>query len=56
MDSQALVRSLTLVTKLWTRQRKQEERDKRATQRRSDAMNRSRSITIAEAAYSAIHQ
>ena len=51
MNSEVLINSLTTVTAAWTRQRKQEEKDARATERREDAMSRSRRITIREAAF-----
>src|SRR5215831_20078469 len=51
MDSHALLKSLTKVTKTWTKQRKQEERHSSARMRRMDAMTRSRQMTIQFAAY-----
>jgi Topoisomerase 6 subunit A/Spo11, Toprim domain len=56
MDSQVLIQSLTAVTKKWTRQRKQEEKDGRASQRRRDAMIQSHRITIREAAFMVIEE
>jgi hypothetical protein len=56
MDSHALLKSLTKVTKKWTKQRKQEERHSNARMRRTDAMIRSRQITIQEAAYAVMKE
>jgi hypothetical protein len=56
MDSHALLKSLTKVTKPWTRQRKLEEKHSRARHRRRDAMIRMRPITIQEAAYQVMEE
>jgi hypothetical protein len=51
VDANALIESLTAVTKYWTKQRKQEERDAKASQRRTDAMIRSQRVTVREASF-----
>ena len=45
MDSQVLVQSLSKVTKEWTKQRKQEERNHQAVLRRDEVMMRSHRMT-----------
>ncbi|MCB1812000.1 MAG: hypothetical protein KDK04_09815 [Candidatus Competibacteraceae bacterium] len=56
MDSQVLVQSLSKVTKEWTKQRKQEERNHQAVLRRDEVMMRSHRMTILDAAYDVMHQ
>lgn len=51
MDSQALVSSITKVTKKWTKQRKAEERESSRIFNRRSAMIRVRRITITDAAW-----
>lgn len=49
--SKEIIRSVEIVTKAWTQQRKQEERNVNATLRRQSALIRSRKVTVKHAAY-----
>jgi hypothetical protein len=51
MDASAIISAVRGVTGKWAKQRKAEEREAGATARRRDAFNRSRRVTVKDAAY-----